>query len=290
MAQKAQRKKIGRNLRSKFRLVVMNDETLEERFAIRLSPMNVIVFFGTIMLALIFITLYLIAFTPLREYIPGYADVNMRRNMVMLSLKADSLEKQMHAENLFLNNFRNVVQDSIKAENHINDTTHTSLYDSIRHLQRSEDDSLLRLLVESQDQYNLSSGSDKSFSTGIGSYYFFTPVKGTIITPFSTVKKHFGVDIVAAPDEVIKCALDGTVVIANWTSETGYVIGVQHSNNLFTLYKHNSALLKSAGDYVKAGEVIAIIGNTGEYTSGPHLHFELWYNSSPVNPVDYMSF
>lgn len=286
---KQKRKKIGRNLRNKFRLVVMNDETLEERFAIRLSPMNVIVFFGTIMLALIFITLYLIAFTPLREYIPGYADVNMRRNMVMLSLKADSMEKQMHAENLFLNNFKKVMQDSIEPESHAADTSQTSLYDSIRHLQRSEDDSLLRLLVESQDQYVLSA-NDKSFSTGIGSYYFFPPVKGTITTPFSTIKKHFGVDIVASPDEVIKCALDGTVVIANWTSETGYIIGVQHSNNLFTLYKHNSALLKSVGDYVKAGEVIAIIGNTGEYTSGPHLHFELWYNSSPVNPVDYMTF
>ena len=290
MAEKEKRKNLGSNLRNKFRLVVMNDETLEERFALRLSPMNVIVFFGTIMFALIFITLYLIAFTNLREYIPGYADVNMRRNMVMLSLKADSLEKQIHAENIFLNDFRTVIQDSVKPENNVKDTTHASLYDSIRHLQHSEDDSLLRLLVESQDQYNLASGSDKSFSTGIGSYYFFTPVKGTITTPFSTVKKHFGVDIVAAPDEVIKCAMDGTVVLANWTSETGYVIGVQHSNNLFTLYKHNSALLKSVGDYVKAGEVLAIIGNTGEYTSGPHLHFELWYNSSPVNPVDYITF
>lgn len=288
--QKGKRKKLGRVLRNKFRLVVMNDETLEERFALRLTPMNVIVFFGTIMLALIFITLYLIAFTPLREYIPGYADVNMRRNMVMLSLKADTLEKQIHAENLFLNNYKNVITDSLKQEMQLLDTSQAYLYDSIRHLQRSEDDSLLRLLVESQDQYNLSSGSDKSFSTGIGSYYFFTPVKGTITTPFSIIKKHFGVDIVAAPDEVIKCAVDGTVVIANWTSETGYVIGVQHSNNLFTLYKHCSVLLKNVGDYVKAGEVIAIIGNTGEYTSGPHLHFELWYNSSPVNPIDYMTF
>src|SRR5436189_5322013 len=116
--QKGKRKKLGRVLRNKFRLVVMNDETLEERFAVRLSPMNVIVFSGTIMLALIFITLYLIAFTPLREYIPGYADVNMRRNMVMLSLKTDSLEKQMHAENWFLNNYKNILQDSIKTETH----------------------------------------------------------------------------------------------------------------------------------------------------------------------------
>lgn len=285
-----QRKKKVNTLRSKFRMVVMNDETLEERYALRLSPMNVIVFFGTIMLALIIITLYLIAFTPLREYIPGYADVNMRRNMIMLSHKTDSLEKQMHAENLFLNNFKKVMLDTIKTSGEQTDTMQTALYDSIRHLQRSEDDSLLRLLVESQDQFNISAANDKSFSTGIGSYYFFTPVKGTITTPFSMVKKHFGVDVVAKPDEGIKCALDGTVVIANWTSETGYIIGVQHSNNLFSLYKHNSVLLKSAGDHVKAGEVIAIVGNTGEYSSGPHLHFELWYNSSPVNPLDYMTF
>ena len=144
MAEKEKRKNLGRNLRSKFRLVVMNDETLEERFALRLSPMNVMVFFGTIMLALIFITLYLIAFTPLREYIPGYADVSMRRNMVMLSLKTDSLEKRMHAENLFLNNFKSVIADSVKKELFITDTAQTSLYDSIRNLQRSEDDSLLR--------------------------------------------------------------------------------------------------------------------------------------------------
>ena len=290
MAEKQKRKKIGRNLRNKFRLVVMNDETLEERFALRLSPMNVIVVSGTIMLALIFITLYLIAFTPLREYIPGYTDVNMRRNIVMLTLKADSMERQMQAANMFLDNYRNVLRDSVTVAPTDTGSIKTALFDSIHHLHRSEDDSLLRLLVENQDQFNLSSTDAKSFSSGIGSYYFFTPVKGTIITPFSTVKKHFGVDIVAAPDEVIKCAMDGTVILANWTSETGYVMGVQHSNNLLTLYKHNSALLKNVGDYVKAGEAIAIIGNTGEYTSGPHLHFELWYNSSPVNPVDYISF
>ena len=152
------------------------------------------------------------------------------------------------------------------------------------------DDSLLRMLVESQDQYELLSSNDKAFASGIGSYVFFTPLKGTVTTPFSALNKHYGVDIVSAPDEVIKSALDGTVIFSNWTSETGYVIGIQHSNNLFTIYKHNSALLKKEGDYVKAGEVVAIIGNTGELTSGPHLHFELWYNGSPVNPKDYVSF
>jgi murein DD-endopeptidase MepM/ murein hydrolase activator NlpD len=169
------------------------------------------------------------------------------------------------------------------------DTT-SVLYDSIRKLTRSEEDSLLRLQMESRDRFELIDADEKAFSSGIGSYSFFAPVKGSIVTQFNPAQKHYGIDIVAGPDEVIKSALDGTVVIANFTAETGYVIGVQHSNNLFTLYKHNSALLKSLGDYVRAGEVIAIIGNTGELTTGPHLHFELWFNGSPVDPKDYIAF
>jgi murein DD-endopeptidase MepM/ murein hydrolase activator NlpD len=148
---------------------------------------------------------------------------------------------------------------------------------------------MLRAQIESQDRFTLSTGVDGP-SSSISSFYFFTPVKGTITSQFAPKTKHYGIDIVAAPNEVIKSTLDGTVVLADWTSETGYIIAVQHSNNLFSIYKHNSALLKNTGDFVKAGEVLAIIGNTGELTSGPHLHFELWYNGSPVNPVDYMTF
>lgn len=288
--EKEKRKRIVRKLRNKFRLVIMNAETFEEKAALRLSPMNVIVFFGTIMISLITITLYLIAFTPLREYIPGYADVNMRRTMVRLALTADSLQDKIKANDLYLQNYRNVILDKPDAKRPLKDSLETTLYDSIRKLHRSEDDSLLRMLVESQDQYELLSQGSRSYASGIGSFAFFTPVKGTITTPFSSLKKHMGVDIVAGPDEVIKSVLDGTVVFANWTSETGYVIGVQHSNNIFSIYKHNSALLKKEGDYVKAGQVLAIIGNTGELSSGPHLHFELWYNGTPVNPVEYISF
>ncbi|MEP7264133.1 MAG: M23 family metallopeptidase, partial [Bacteroidota bacterium] len=288
--EREKRKRIVRKLRNKFRLVIMNAETFEEKAALRLSPMNVIVFFGTIMISLITITLYLIAFTPLREYIPGYADVNMRRKMVNLSLNADSLEMKMRSNDLYLENYRHVLTDHPDLKRPLKDTATATLFDSVRSLARSEDDSMLRMLVESQDRFELLSQSSRAFASGIGSYTFFTPVKGTLTTPFSSLKKHFGVDIVAGPDEVIKSALDGTVVFANWTSETGYVIGVQHSNNIVTIYKHNSALLKKEGDYVKAGQVLAIIGNTGELTTGPHLHFELWYNGTPVNPVEYISF
>lgn len=285
------RKRIVRKLRNKFRLVILNAETFEEKASLSLSPMNVIVFAGTIMLSLITITLYVIAFTPLREYIPGYTDVNMRRSLLRLALSTDSISMQMKANEAYIANFSKIIEDQPKTNRPKADTASAKLYDTVKTLYRSEDDSLLRMLVESQDQYELlSSSGDKAFASGIGSYAFFTPLKGTITTPFSALKKHYGIDIVAAPDEVIKSALDGTVIFSDWTSETGYVLGIQHSNNLFTIYKHNSALLKKEGDYVKAGEVVAIIGNTGELTSGPHLHFELWYNGSPVNPQDYISF
>jgi murein DD-endopeptidase MepM/ murein hydrolase activator NlpD len=287
---KAYRRKLARNLKSKFRLVVLNDQTLEEKFALRLTPMNVLVFGGTFALSLITITLYLIAFTPIREYIPGYADVNMRRSMVNMTLKTDTLMGKVSAQEHFLENMMKVINGQADSTKPTRKQVTEQLYDSIHQLEKSEADSLLRLQIEGGDRYALDGGTEKAFSSGIGSYSFFSPLKGSVTTKFNTAQKHYGIDIVSGPNEVIKSALDGTVVMANFTSETGYVIGVQHSNNLFTLYKHNSSLLKNVGDYVKAGEVIAVIGNTGEYSSGPHLHFELWFNGSPVNPLDYISF
>lgn len=289
-ASKGKRKRLVRRLRSKFRLVVMNDQTLEERFSLRLTPMNVIVVGGTFALTLITITLYVIAFTGLREYIPGYADVNMRRNLLQLARRSDSLDYHFAVREQYLLNLYAVMNGDIDTLKPPVKPGESALFDSIRRLERSEEDSMLRQQMESADRFELDESDGKDFSSGIGSYSFFTPLKGAITTRFNPGQKHYGIDIVAGPDEVIKSTLDGTVVIANFTSETGYVIGVQHGNNLLSFYKHNSALLKKAGDFVKAGEVLAIIGNTGEYSSGPHLHFELWYNGSPVNPVDFIRF
>lgn len=286
---KAKRKQIARILKSKFRFVVMNDQSLEEKFSLRLTPMNIIVVGGSAALMLITLTLYLIAFTPIREYIPGYADVNMRRNLIKMTLKTDSLMQKLNADEKYLSNMLDILNE--RADTTLpKKKTGQQLYDSIQQLNKSAADSQLRWQIENQEQFTLVNNGDKAFSSGIGSYSFFTPLKGNVTSKFSTAQKHYGIDIVSNANEGIKSALDGTIVIANFTSETGYVIGVQHSNNLFTFYKHNSALLKSVGDYVKAGEVIAIIGNSGEFSSGPHLHFELWYNGTPVNPLDYINF
>lgn len=288
--EKKKRKRIYRKLRNKYRLVIMNDETLEERTSFRLSPLNVFVFTGSLIISLIILTIYLIAFTPLREYIPGYTDTGMRRRLIALTLQTDSLRVRMASYENYFQNLRNVIDGKAGIADTAINRKQEARYDTISRLSRSEEDSMLRLEMESQNDYDLREGTEAVSPSGLSSFYFFTPLKGTITSEFESKKKHFGVDVVSSPNEAIKSTLDGTVIISDWTTETGYVIGIQHSNNLFSFYKHNSALLKKPGEYVKAGDVIAIIGNTGEFTTGPHLHFELWYNGTAVNPVDYISF
>jgi murein DD-endopeptidase MepM/ murein hydrolase activator NlpD len=284
---KGEGKKLFHRLKNRYRMVIMNDETLEEKASFNLRPLNVFVSVGIGIILLITITTFIIAFTGLREYIPGYADLKTQRRVYGLVLKTDSMEKALAARDLYIQNIRNVIQGNI-------DTTITTKknetggkYDTIHKLTKSPEDSMLRNFIESQDQFSLSVNATTATS---GTFLFFPPVKGSVTNRFDQVSKHYGIDIVANPNEAIKSTLDGTVVFANFTSETGYVIAIQHSNNLFSLYKHNSALLKKAGDFVKAGEVVAIIGNSGELSEGPHLHFELWYNGSPMNPQQFISF
>lgn len=272
----------------KYRLVVMNDDTFEEKVSLKLTPLNLFTLVGSVIILLIVLVTSLIAFTPLREYIPGYADVSMRRQIISLALRADSLEESMASKDYYIENLGNILSGKNV------DTTGKSKPPAPGKpgsvpLEPGKHETELRKQIESQDPYSLSH-DDGSSRNNISSFFFFSPLKGTVTSSFNMAEEHFGVDIVAPENEAIKAALDGTVILANWTSETGYVIQVQHSNNLISVYKHNSALMKKAGQYVKAGEVIAIIGNSGEHSTGPHLHFELWYNGTPVDPQEYMVF
>ena len=267
----------------------MNDDTFEEKVSLKLSPLNLFTSTGLVVIILIIIVTSLIAFTPLREYIPGYADLNVRRRLISLTLKADSLEQESRFKDLFINNINNIVSGNNPGHSEKIKVDSTKKYDNID-LKPSKEDSLLRLQIESQDQYSLSLKEEIGIKNNISSFFFFTPLKGLVSSSFNMTEGHYGVDVVAPENEAIKAALDGTIIIAAWTSETGYLIEVQHNNNLVSIYKHNSALLKKVGQYVKAGEAIAIVGNSGELTSGPHLHFELWYNGSAIDPQDYMVF
>ena len=284
------KKKLYKKLRNKYRLVILNDATFEERFSFRLSPLNVFTYFGSISLFLIIGVTLLIAFTPLREYIPGYTDVELRQNVMQLLFKTDSLENQLAVKDKYLERLRLIMQgkppDTLYNEAENKPVEGYAVVD----MEKSSEDSMLRAYVESEDNTNLTLLTNYQNGPDISNFVFFTPLAGTITNEFNMNQNHFGVDIVADENESVKATLEGTVIFSEWTTETGYVIHIQHPNNLVSIYKHNSVLLKKSGDFVKDGEVIAIIGNSGELTTGPHLHFELWYNGNPLNPQDYMLF
>ena len=280
-------KRMLQRLKKRFRLVIMNEDSLEESASFSLKPLNVFVFAGLTVILLITLTTLLIAFTPLKEYVPGYADVNMQRRVYNLVLKADSMQRKLEARDNYINNIRDIINGNISTVQPEKKNSQTVRYDTVQQLKKSMADSILRKEIESQNPLTLRANQT---SGGISGFLFFPPLKGTVTSRYDASVKHFGIDIVSNANEPIKATLDGTVILSNFTSETGYVIAIQHGNNLISFYKHNSALLKKAGDFVKAGEVVAIIGNSGELSSGPHLHFELWYNGTPLDPRKYVAF
>lgn len=283
------RKPIYRKLRHKYRLVILNDDTFEERFSLILSPLNVFTWGGVVVFALVGLVSSAIIFTPLREYIPGYTDLETRRQVLYAVNKADSLQIMLDQKDLVLENIQSIIAGRPVSPIQQADTSSKPNYNSLD-FAPSKEDSMLRETIESEDRYSLVAPEDASRVKGISGVFFFPPIKGTISGPYDLQKKHFGVDIVAADNEAIKATLDGTVVLSTWTQETGHVIQLQHQNGLISVYKHNSVLLKKEGEKVKAGEVIAIIGNSGSESTGPHLHFELWLNGEAVDPQRYMAF
>jgi murein DD-endopeptidase MepM/ murein hydrolase activator NlpD len=287
-ASKEKKQKYIEKLKSKYRLNILNDQTFEEVWAMRLSRLNVIAFFGSAAILIVILVIVLIAFTPIREFIPGYPDGNTRRNIVVNALRVDSLERELKEWKGYYNNINNLLRGG-EPQSIISKPDSSIRYKEIR-FTRSVEDSLLRLQVEENEMYNLSVFDGRKSRGSISNMLFFAPVKGVITSTFSLQQNHFGIDIVAAPNEAVVAVADGTVTLSTWTLDTGYIIQIQHDDNLISVYKHNSQLLKKQGARVKAGETIAIIGNSGELTTGPHLHFELWYNGNPIDPQKYIIF
>lgn len=279
-------------LRVKYRLVIRDDETLAEKISFRLSRLNVFVLTGSISILLVILTIFIIAFTPLREYIPGYTDVGLGKRVYELTLLTDSLEQVIRSNDRYLSNLRRLMLGELPEEFHRIERDTLTHRDFTGVQERRKADSLLRLEIEAGLRQFTHGGVDDRLPQRSGSenITFFAPLKGIITSPFNPAERHFGIDIVARDNEAIKATLDGVVILANWTIDTGYVIALQHQGNYISIYKHNSVLLKQEGAFVRAGEPIAIIGKTGELTTGPHLHFELWFNGNPVNPKDYMTF
>lgn len=288
MAKKVKkRKEIKQKLLHKYRLVILNESTFEEKISFKLSRMNVFVTGSLFIIGLIGFTILLIAFTPLREYIPGYSSTKLKRQATELTYRTDSLVATLNYTNRYLENIRKVLRGDI--EN--NEINRDSLFDQYKldpstiDLTPIREDSLLREQVALEDKYNL-------FERNINNpgQVLFSPLSGTISQEFNAENKHFAVDVVAPMDSPIKAVANGTVIFAEWTAETGYVIILEHMDGLLSVYKHNGSLNKGQGDVVRSGEVIASVGNTGELTTGPHLHFELWSNGSPIDPLNFIDF
>lgn len=283
------RRKLLRKLRDRYRLLLINDSTFEERFTIRLNRLNVLLLgVAAFLLYGAFVTA-VIVFTPLKRYIPGYADQETKRNAYRSLMMADSLEQRLHERDLYITNLRNVLQGDLPADSA---TTYQPLSapPSAADLVAGSQDSLLRQRVAREEAFSVKEGRVSTDRRELAGVFFFTPLRGIVTSRFERQKSHFGIDIVAKADAAVKACLAGTVTLASWTTDAGHVMQIQHGNDLVSLYKHNSVLLKKVGDKVKAGEAIAIVGNSGELTTGPHLHFELWLNGEPVDPQAYMVF
>jgi murein DD-endopeptidase MepM/ murein hydrolase activator NlpD len=279
-------RKIKKKLLHKYRLVVLNEETFEERFSFKLNRLNVFVFSTFFTVILIITTTVIIAFTPLREYIPGYSSTALKIKATQLTYKTDSLEYALAINEKYLHSIKKVLLGDVKTVDFNKDSIIKAAEIDISELDLnpSKTDSLLREKVSQEDKYNpLTEYTEVSF-------VLFPPVKGTISENYDPKLKHFAIDVVTEKDAPVKAVADATVIFAEWTSNTGYVILLDHGNNLISVYKHNSFLSKEQGDLVKAGEVIAIAGNTGDITTGPHLHFELWSDGYPINPTNFIDF
>jgi murein DD-endopeptidase MepM/ murein hydrolase activator NlpD len=293
MAQESKKQeKWYRKLRDKYKLVILNDETYEEKVSFKLSRLNVFVATGTIAILLIILTTILIAFTRLREYIPGYTDVSLYEQLYKIEELTDSLEADSRQKALYLENLRLILSGrDTTIVNPVREDT-VGHYDDITGYP-SENDSVFRDEFESQ----LMGGEERipvhdrgTAKPDISRFTFFTPLRGIVTSKFDPATKHYGVDIVSVQNEAIKATLDGVLNFTGWTLETGYTVCMQHENDLVSVYKHNSAILKEQGSYVKAGDPIAIIGSSGEFSTGPHLHFEIWYNGVPVDPAQFIKF
>jgi len=276
-------------LRNKYRLVILNDDSFAEKFSLKLSPLGIIILFSSITIVMTTFVISIIAFTTLREYIPGYGNVNDRKDIITLSLKVDSLENTLRSREWYINNLLNVFSGKTEAKPQKPVKDATGKYTKID-VQASVQDLKLRNEIETNQ---LTSTSDKVSSNklnALSNYFFFCPIKGIITNSYNISEDHFGIDVAAKVNELIKSTLDGTVISAEYTSNDGYTIQIQHGNDLISIYKHCSVLTKKTGDFIKAGEPIAIVGNTGELSSGPHLHFEIWYNGFSINPQNYVVF
>lgn len=289
---KMARKRIKRQLLlkklfNKRRLVILNEDTFEETFSLKLNLMNVFVVVTLSAIFLIGITTYIIAFTPLREYIPGYASTQLKKNAIDLAIKSDSLEKSFELNNAYIASIKKVLAGDLEYAKLNKDSliiTEKQAVDE-KGLAVSEVEKELREKVIEEDKYNVFETAKPKVN-----FILFPPAQGTIIEKYSAKNNHLAVKIALANNTPIKTVGTGTIIFSDWTPSHGYVIIVEHQEGILSVYKNVASVTKKQGDTVKSGEVIALAGNTSNQDSSISLHFELWKDGFPIDPTQFINF
>ena len=273
-------------LSERFHILLVNEKTLERKKLLSSSSLNLIASSFIAFLVVLSASFILIYFTPLKEYFRGYTSVELRQNAVENSMKLDSLESLYIMQSNYINSLKDLLSGNISYEElDENLSSDDNRITELEIVETNQEDSLLRAMVEEEDKYNAFDIQGERFTTVL-----FPPVKGGLSSAFDINSKHYGVDIVMPENSPVHSISEGIVVFSEWTSATGFVIIIEHLNGLTSIYKHNSSIVKSQGDTVGTGEIIAFTGNTGELTTGPPHHFELWYQGEPVDPQSYIEF
>ena len=285
MAQKKFKNNIVNFFNKKFRLVVINDETLEEEGFLKISRSNIIALTSIVVISVFIISFFIIVYSPLNKYLPGKSSALVQKELIQLALKSDSLASALSISSLYLSNIESIIKGESISFEYLDDSLN-KIDNSEINFFKSKEDSLLRMRVEKEDQSSINLNSKIRNEQ----FLFFPPLEGFISDSFNLQTNHYGIDLVAKTGAKIKSIGEGTVIVSDWNPQTGYVLGVQHSENFISFYKHCSVLLKNVGDIITTGEYIAIIGNSGELSSGPHLHLELWESGTPIDPSLYISF
>ena len=268
-----------------YRLVIQEEKTYKEKFKLKLSRTNVFLTGTFISLIIVSITTSIIFFTPVREYIPGYDTTKMRIQAINNLERLDSLINQLSTNENYLEAVFQTINGEDYKNIYTNESQRISLDLSELDMSLRVEDSILRKVVEREDKFNVIESETQTLNLEMS-----PPVRGIIIESFDVSIKHYGIDIVLKEQTPVKAVADGIVLLSEWTIDSGHTVIVYHKDQLTSVYKHNYLSKVKTGDYVKQGQVVALSGNTGELTSGPHLHFELWDSNGPINPEDFIIF
>ena len=271
-----------------FRLSLLDAKTHQQLKSVRFTRTTFIITIACSVIIFCAVIFSLIAFTPIRTFIPGYPDASTKRAAIQNAIKADSLESVIYKWELYAKNLRRVLEGESGLDI---DSLMTASQKQAQAAQDAkylkEQDSLLRKNVQEEEMFEISGRNTRSLP--IEGTHFFTPLKGVVTQGYDQALHPF-IDIAAPEGTAVNAVADGTVIYTGWSEDTGYTIQLQHDSDIISIYKHNDKLLKNVGDKVKAGTTIGLVGNTGGLSSGPHLHFELWYKGESMDPAKHINF